>query len=402
LFFALRDDTPLKIVSTFDALQKKCGREDDRPWSYYANRRSRRLERLNRTVLANSDERTAIAAGLEFKRLIRGVLCDERSLELWTESFLKVCSYCTGFPRAVVDPPIQVSDSIKKIFVSGMGWSGSGALFDYFSEYGNVIALKSEFRFIEGPHGIEGLFDKRDDGDGFRIAFLRFFAHALLGCGAYEDYEDFKLCLRARERIRSRVGGIYTERINRCCRILADLGSEAPRDDRFFRTLLDALVFSYGARHENISGSTVLLNNAVHIQRISALRIVGDATVFCVFRDPRSNYVARKREQPEFILTPEEYIDEYRQRRMGFQRDLERLADASVNLHVVRFEEFVSSESYRRSLAIAAGLNPDTHRARTIFREEDSLPNTVLHRSYPNQQEIAKIERELSEYCIDL
>ena len=168
---------------------------------------------------------------------------------------------------------------------------------------------------------------------------------------------------------------------------------------------LDAICMGYlGA-----PAKTVLFDNLIHAYNLDAVPALDDLSMFCAFRDPRSNYVARIRENKRFSGTVESFVQSYRKMRVRIDRLLEQVEDelaqdttSTTRVHTVQFEEFVLSRACRQDLAQKAGLDLAQHDEYAFFKPWESRKNVFLHETHDNPDEIAYIARELPEYCVDL
>ena len=70
---------------------------------------------------------------------------------IWIDSFKTVCRLFTNSESENITAFNNSADSsLSKIIVSGMGWSGSGAVYAYLREFGSVVSIKSEIQHLTG------------------------------------------------------------------------------------------------------------------------------------------------------------------------------------------------------------------------------------------------------------
>ena len=295
----------------------------------------------------------------------------------------------------------------RKLMVSGMGWSGSGAILDYFCENAEVNAILREYRHIEGDAGVKYLRADIKSKTDFKAAFADFFFLILLGLGnSLTGDKDASLSkfLSLGEH-----GRLYARRaLIICAKVRQGLEAEKSSAE-LLRPISNETLDAICMGHLGAPKKTVLFDNVVHAYSLDAVPAIDHLSMFCAFRDPRSNYVARIRESKRFAKTIKAYVQNYRKIRQKIDALLEQveadlLADdtTTTRVHTVQFEEFVLSRACRQDLARNAGLDMSQHDEYTLFQPWVSHRNVFLHDTYEKQDEIDYIARELPEYCVDL
>ena len=294
----------------------------------------------------------------------------------------------------------------RTIFVSGMGWSGSTALTDYFCEFPGVQAVRTEYRHIEGNAGLKLLRRSLSGDPDFASAFMDFFFANLLGSQVLISGD--KSASRTKLLVLGKHGQDYANGALALCRTVQERAAEPDR--RALLAEMGAITLRMIAETEQKQDAEVIIfDNLVHIYNLDLFSLFRDAAIFCCFRDPRSNYVSRLREDKRFTGSAEDFIESYRKRRAAIDRKIRRLAreqgDGSEPgnvLHQVQFENFVLSRAYRRDLAAKAGISLAQQDEFAHFRPWESERNVFNFETYEKPEEIRLIEHELSEYCIDL
>ncbi|EDZ92427.1 TPR repeat-containing protein [Limnospira maxima CS-328] len=320
--------------------------------------------------------------------------------ENWIQAFQKICdSREQGhiFERSKIR-------TVQKILVSGMGWSGSSALYDYFREFKNIKLLKGEVRWLEGPLSLLKLYDEIGKATDYWLSFLEFFFGSLLGFKVMKSSGEYKLLGGARTFSLGADAKTYSENVNKlmgnASPLLAGKGDTLSN----FKIFADDVANLLSGESGNHNCDMVLLDNCVHIANIRVLDCLKNTKLFCTFRDPRSNFVALKREHAGFIDDANKFIDSGR-KQYGKLHSLvseyqEKTQNTSSQVFKVQFEEFVLSETYRQELAQRAGLDLSTHKPHQHFKPWESKKNVYLHQTYENQEEIRAIEQALPEYCL--
>jgi hypothetical protein len=343
----------------------------------------------------------------DFAVLARKLFGESPAGDLWVDSFQSLSDLFHGSRSEI--PNSSFCNSLvtqKKIIVSGMGWSGSGALYDYFREFRGVRSVKGEFTHIEGESGLFDLSKSLSDVPGFKNKLLKHFGLVLLGLATYGTSAGYKTSRSARSYSLSKAKShSYAAGVNIFIKSIASIISEGPQDRidaqlfaQIASTLLDDTCIGKNSQNDKF----VLLDNVVHIKNVKAMSFIDNAILFATFRDPRSNFVAMKRELGCFLTSAYDYATNYRKVRKKFQSDLSTISRNRDNVVVVQFENFVLSEAYRRQVMESAALETADQDQFRYFQPSVSEKNVFIHESYENQDEIRIIENEIPEYCVDV
>lgn len=163
--------------------------------------------------------------------------------------------------------------------------------------------------------------------------------------------------------------------------------------------LINKICESYADEHTEY----VLMDNSLHISTIHNIEYIDNMQVLCTYRDPRSNYVARVKEDWKFGPRiykngPVAYAESYRHFREYTGNIIENLKNNRDNVWTVQFEDFVSSEDYRQDLARKLKLDPARQDRHTHFKPWESIKNIDNYKRYENQEEILQIQQKLPQY----
>jgi hypothetical protein len=330
------------------------------------------------------------------------VFKSQEEIDLWMQSFDVIASALNNESVPVIHTEHK---AIRKLMVSGKGWSGSGAVFDYFMEFGNVAAVKGESQLIENSLGLKNLIKKSSEKKLFSCAVLDFFFYCVLGYAEMKESGSFKSFRQAREIIRSEMSLNYAREV---CNVSHFIAACLVCDPSLFQKkvkmlvnqVIDRLVVGSVASENEF----VLLDNAIHISALDIVDWIDHLTIFCTLRDPRSNYVALVREFSGFDKSCEEYITQeiniFPRLVNIIESHMKKCSEISHRkVFKVQFEEFVLSEPYRQSLALAAGLDLARQKKHSRFKPWASARNVMLHEEHDKPHEIKAIEHALSEYC---
>ena len=329
----------------------------------------------------------------------------DETRDIWLSAF------DTAFSPEPVSASVTSGDSSvitgRKLMVSGMGWSGSGAILDYFRENAHVNTILREYRHIEGRAGVKHLRKNMTSNAEFMNAFADFFFLILLGLG--NSLRGDKGAVHSKKLSLGMYGAIHARQsLEICACVREGLGAGGP-DNKLLVTVSNRALDTICIGQFGASRNTVMFDNMIKAYNLDSVPFINDLSMFCAFRDPRSNYVARIREDRKFAGTVESYVRSYRKAREQIDVQLQQVeadlrADdtTTTRVHTVQFEEFVLSRACRQDLARKAGLDFAQHDEYALFRPWESRKNVFLHETYENPDEIAYIERELPEYCVDL
>lgn len=313
------------------------------------------------------------------------------SAQAWLDAFDALSGITT--PGAV--PTIQHAPALQKIMVAGTGWSGSGALYDFFREFEGVTPVHGEFRHIEHSDGLHGIKRKR----AFEPHAQAFFAKIALGLAAYDDKGGY-IPVQSARWCAGNDSATYAEAVGNVLRAYGSFvegGRQSPAPlQAATNALVDAVIEAIlGCTPEH--GKTFLLDNVIHCQNVALSDYLENFHYFAVFRDPRAQFAANMAENPNFHRDVPRFIKSYRDYRQKFERDQKNTQLKGGEITVVQFEEFVLSDDYR--MALAGRLNIGAHISRhKYFDPQVSGRNVRLHKAYADQDAIRQIEAALPEF----
>jgi len=327
----------------------------------------------------------------------------EKAIPEWLAAFDAIAGTVAGDAEnngvtTVVDTVLPV----RKIVVSGMYWSGSGALYDYLREFRQISSVPGELRlWKEDGLCLNDLAHGFGDAHRFNDNLFRFLTLALAGNSPVANWREQLAVQYALATMRSDIHGRYA----RACRLFIEEAAMLARNQNSpHNSFIDvAARFSdrlakYWAGND---ASIVLFDNIVHIGGIEAISLLGNAIALCSFRDPRSNFVARWYENPRFHRDVGRYIEYYRDTRERFEAAMAGSAEFASRVRSIRFEDFILSETYRDELAVSCGLDLDQREKGRYLKPRASHRNVANYFDFPHQDLIRQIERELGVYCVE-
>ncbi|MDN7013857.1 hypothetical protein FGW20_12640 [Methanoculleus sp. FWC-SCC3] len=330
--------------------------------------------------------------------------------DIWLDSYYQLIRASTNeaiIPKENYLPSIELKpQSVKKILVSGMGWSGSGAMLYFFRDF-NTVKLYSveEDKFINGTPSLRTLRDTVDDLARFNDELIDFFWFTLFGFAKYSSASE--LC-STRTAIKRTLGNHPNEYALAVNLFLKEIYSSI-QEDSLGKLKFDSISSKFinavlrPALTKQQYEQSILLNNVIAIHDISLCSMLDNFNILCSFRDPRAQFVSIMESNPHYkesLFCPL-FIRNYRNIRAKFLLDLKELKIQEPYIHSVQFEEFVLDEEYRNSITERIGLDLTCHRGYIFFDPKVSEKNIYNYKKYRNQKIIQKIETELSEYCWD-
>ncbi len=250
--------------------------------------------------------------------------------------------------------------SAPKIILSGMNWSGTGALYDYFREFSCVKALpyeqrlwkESDYSLVWGYNNLENLDDEK-----LSEYLLRFFLVPITGLAIPRNWQDVFGSRVGFANIRNDKSGLYSAAAAEFIEKILELKDKQQLNKTsFINRAVELSDKILDIVSDNFKGH-ILPDNAVHLSDIETFRFFSNAYLLCVFRDPRSNYAARFHENVRFNRDPEAYVKYYRETRESFISKKEELESLSDRIIEVQFEEFILSDEFRNNLSTKIGLD---------------------------------------------
>lgn len=370
-------------------------------WAGCVDHRSTVFERASDEFLSgNYNEAADIFSGAVIE-----LFGESKTAENWIRSF----SDLIAIDRDSATFPETKIPSVCKIFLCGMGWSGSSALRDYFREFPYVLLKRGEYQYIEDDISLLDVHAAIRNQKDWKRTFLTFFLGGVLGFARVISYTGYKHIYTARQSSLAAEGGALKLSEAMITVIQSAAGffnaDNDKREQAFLSFARDFVnLVSSGAYLED--AEYFILDNAVHIRTLDSVGFIDNAYFFPTFRDPRSMQVSRQIENRTYVRGGLSYINSFRNKVIQAQHKIsvlsERVENENVQCIPVQFERFVMDEGYREGLAQDMGLNLNAQKKYTTFKPWQSARNVFIHETHGDANEISLIEKELPEYCADL
>lgn len=294
-------------------------------------------------------------------------------------------------------------DDTQCVLCAGFGWSGSGAVLDHLVGFSSVhvfshaelIAFAGDATtFLKRLLGREG-----ESSSAPHAELFDYLSIAVLGLVPTGELVPKAGNIAQRSLLRAMRKGPVSEAdlIGRTVGLIESFGKLRAENDpsgqtvaALLRDYFDGLVF-----HGREPGDRILLNNVMRPFNAPLLdELVSDLRTIAVSRDPRDQYVEMAASK-KGGMTVDDFIRIYNGQMKKFDAAIRNNPEYSPI--VVRFEDFVLEEKARSRLERQI-LPADALQQKRKFRPESSRRNIGIHRQFPVQEDIRRIEKELERY----
>ena len=340
--------------------------------------------------------------------------------ELFEDDLVKnniVCAFKMIVDATLISSDIDSSYSYSNpskhhnfIAVSGYGWSGSGAILDYFREFNNVEPVFGELGILEENYGFKFFVKNITNARKLFVHAIKFFFINLICCYDIESLAFYKP-MRSSYRVLNKSKDLiaYSLQIKSIAHLLASLIIESKRVkyevfnvkqilQSLSKQLLDLITLDIP------SNKIPVLDNSIHIKNVDLLNYISGVTVVCSLRDPRSIYISMLKEKPGFIKDPHSFIKEQSDARREIDSSIALLdKNALENLIILNFEDFVLNKECRHNLINKLELNlKDWGKPEQYFKPYESSKNVTNYIDCKDKDivnDIHLIGKELNVYC---
>ena len=320
---------------------------------------------------------------------------------------------CPDEIRATGEPPTVAEEesgsTVRKIFVCGNGWTGSGAVCDELAAYDIVAEMPEapnddylnegtgdETLFVEGVHGLGHLWRTiRLNGVVRRADLWELFRCHVVGLGAI-GYEERK-CARATLRLTSAAGSRYSRVFRTMLEEIVVLRDVIERSVLYgiLNTAAESLAKVFAGDR-----ACIVLNNAVFGRNLDMLEIFRNFKVAVVVRNPLDTYADRRVHDLKHWMTPTSFAAFHYSNLQATRKGRSALTAIFGNVvREIEFERFVLDESYRQAALYWLLDTRVAVRDRSRFDPALSASNIGLHDRLLSGEERTAIETELRSYC---
>lgn len=304
--------------------------------------------------------------------------------------------------------------NFRAIVVSGMGWSGSSAVYDYLREFSSIYpVLGGELSIIEEKESFLGLtyiidnWDKNLDVIDELVTkwAIEFFFINLLGCYPIIRDDVYKQILFYR-KFNIKDPFKYAEGVIQISSILSNLIIYAKKRDLLSvnktAKLLATAILNI-ATIDAPNNKIPLLDNAIHFRNLQLIKYFDSVDLICVERDPRSIFVSQLEERADFDNNIVAFTNSQIANRELLSQKKESLDENSAKrCSFIKFEDFVLSSNFRSNLVEKLELDSKTWTERNkFFIPENSSKNVINFLNDVHTKEIQYIYENMKEYCLD-
>ena len=299
---------------------------------------------------------------------------------------------------------------LRKIFICGNGWSGSGALYDALSEYEGFAEAPdtpvdryvnqctgNEMMLVQGSAGLGQTWRKaKKDLVLTKFDLWELFRCHVLGGGAI-GFTEHKGAKTAADFL-SRMGSRYTGMFRHLFESVAALPAGATMNE--LRIALTSMTEAFSSAIAGDSGETrILFNNAVFGSNIDMLEIFSNFRAAVVVRDPLDQFVDRRNQDLKQWMTVNRFVHVYRDSRLAFSaRRKELQPDHASEIREVEFERFVLDQKYRQDVLDWLLEGGTARHTRQRFDPECSARNIGIHAALATRREYSVMNSALKHW----
>jgi hypothetical protein len=307
----------------------------------------------------------------------------------------------------VATPERDAGSCLRKLFVCGNGWSGSGALYDALAEYDCVATAPDapvdryinactgdETMFVQGFAGLGRIWRRaRDDGRLSRMDLWDLFRCHVIGAGGigHTEHKGANAAANLLGHLGSRYTAVFLDFFEKAA-ALPHEGDVRGLHAVLLDTTEALAAVVTGARDAQFA----LFNNAMFGPNIDMVEIFANFKLAVVVRDPLDQYADRKSQDLKHWMSARRFVPFYRYGREAIRRWERRLhAEYPGRVREVEFERFVRDEPYRNQVIDWMLEGGEKRRIRNSFDPERSRANIGIHKRVLAADEIEVIDREL-------
>lgn len=269
------------------------------------------------------------------------------------------------------------NNKVKKVFVSGFGWSGSSALSDLIKDCEGIapmpgpgkhklinLGAEDETTIFENVGSLAGLWDRFILGEKKPNALLDFVRIHVLGVFPRRALE-MKACLWTREFSKA-YDVLYFRLIDEFLyNLLGDPRKGIADKKNSFKQFSNQLINLVA---EDKGVNIILFDNVIKAQSIHRLEMIGDATCIVVARDPDDQFISMQRENMYVSRSPEVFVNMQYDKIRSFIDSAKLLEkDRSIKTYAIFFEDLIQRGSKWRECLLRDLLGPDA-----ILPKEDT------------------------------
>lgn len=297
----------------------------------------------------------------------------------------------TGAPTA----RIHVHDGEKMpktLIVAGAGFTGSGAIVDSMRQCRSVTPILkngAESKLFWARHGI-GVVHSALRDKGISAPQISALTAELLGWGDDERHRNKNRSLLASH------GFPYIRAVLELARSMENVARRSDMGELYcaVNEFYERLRLLVGGESQ-----TLLVNNdppAFEVSLAELIRMVPQGRAIFVVRDPRDAFVdyMQKSGQNETLSVDDRYDKWVKRYRKAIRNNC---LDNNPKVDIVKFEEFVLSDTVRRRLSQVCEVEYE-EMVGEFFKPQESKNNIGIYKNFDHKSIINKLETEFPEY----
>lgn len=374
-------------------LKKEKDAIDSEFWFNYSLQYMKLTSELSNLVLSNNFNESE--ARSTFYEIINNVATDKMVVSNFVKSFDYILN-----SLLCVDTEIDIDlKENSKLFVCGFGWSGSGAVFDYLREFECVEPINGECPIIsEGLVSFKSIVESCNDSSILIKKLVQlFFIVTFISDLSLSPFRGVRNLYKRYKKHPVEYSNCVIELSKVISKIIYNIKNNKPIEN-YIILLGDKLLNLVAAGLPN--GKIVLYNNAIMAKNIDMFRYIQNFHVFCVQRDPRSNYVARVYENLPNILSVNTFINRRIKYYNTFNQKKSLLPQNFLekNISIINFEDFVLNEKCRLNVLEKSNISINEWKyKKKYFDQNVSIKNLKNFEQFEPQEDIRKISECLNE-----
>ncbi len=298
---------------------------------------------------------------------------------------------------------------LRKIFICGNGWSGSGALYDALAEYEGFAEAPdtpvdryvnqctgNEMMLVQGAAGLGQIWRKaKNDKLLMKQDLWELFRCHVLGGGAI-GFTEHKGAKTAADFL-MRMGSSYTEIFRQLFESVSVLPTSTTLEQ--FQACLIETTEAFSVALTDRVGEKVLFNNAVFGSNIDMLEIFTNFRAAVVVRDPLDQFVDRRNHDLKHWMTAARFVGVYRDSRFAFFAKRDELQPRNAReIKEVEFEQFVLDREYRQDVLDWLLEGEVARRNEDRFDPERSAQNIGIHNHWATRREQSVLNSALAQW----
>lgn len=338
----------------------------------------------------------------ETLRLSSGANLTENSLVSLDSIFKTLVSSDSSIQPQKETPKKQI------VFLSGTGWSGTSAIFDYLLEFENTTGISTEVPFF--ARGTSTLLEVKRvlaNQHQTREIFIDFVFDQLIGYGHMNNLVMTNFMFARKSLWNQKNQGAHFKKVDELVKLANPLWSandEALKHSmlgELAEKLLEVFIVGRSIRNDEI----ILMRNAIPANAIEGVTIFKSSKSILCHRDPRSIYATLKRDEAVwFTRTPEAWSRSFSKMLIELRKTITELSSNHPEHEIleVQFEEFVLSPRLRAEIQNELHLNQVNWRRHSRFRPWESAKNVLIHEAHIPESEILAIHNRFPQYCFEI